>query len=461
MQKRQKFLFLAICSLIASGILLTAYSADIQTSQEELLQKQVEEKYSKEDLKRIQEEFAKKAEVQYSKEWFLKKSVDWASETNRIDKIKCAIEMEELAKDCPDPKIKGKLLYTAASFYSPTMESKEDFEKTVSLFEKSLELNALNDDSFGDELGALRQLAQIYSRIPDYVSEKELAERRKKASEYYEKLDKKLREDTTHWNEKQKLTYYENFYPMWIEIKTYLNDKEGAIELCDRGLEIMPTGKRSSVLIKKARLLQEEGKNKESFECFSQLFKEDPEYGGERGRTILFMLEQSRVLDPEQKSKEYVDFLYKIWDEPKNAGFFELYNAGSHLLNALYHSKDIRFEAFALDYKKELEDALLKCIDEQKKYQLTEYLEQAMVHLAWNARSGKDRILEKKRLQEYMHRFPSGLNISGCSERYVELEKEENQQKMITERRWLTALVLIILGVGGVLFISLRNKKSI
>ena len=383
MQKRQKIVFLAICSLIASGILLTAYSADIQTSQEELLQKQVEKKYSKEDLKRIQEEFARKTEVQYSKEWFLKKSVDWACETNRLKKIKCAAEMEELANDCQDPKIKGKLLYTAASFYSPTMESKEDFEKTVSLFEKSLELNALND-SFGDELGALRQLAQIYSRIPNYVSEKELAERRKKASEYYEKLDKKLREDTTHWNEKQKLTYYENFYPKWIEIKTYLNDKEGAIELCDRGLEIMPTGKRSSVLIKKARLLQGEGKNKESFECFSQLFKEDPEYGGERGRTILFMLEQSRVLDPRQKSKEYVDFLYKIWDDPKNVGFFELYNAGSHLLNALYHSKDIRLEAFALDYKKELEDALQKCTDEQKKLKLKLYHEQVLTMLAEN-----------------------------------------------------------------------------
>ena len=49
MQKRQKFLFLAICSLIASGILLTAYSADTQASQEELLQKQVVERYSKED----------------------------------------------------------------------------------------------------------------------------------------------------------------------------------------------------------------------------------------------------------------------------------------------------------------------------------------------------------------------------------------------------------------------------
>ena len=404
MQKRQKFLFLAICSLIASGILLTAYSADMQASQEELSQKQVEEKYSK--------------------EWFLKKSVDWASETNRLDKIKCAIEMEELAKDCQYPKIKGKLLYTAASFYSPTMESKEDFEKTVSLFEKSLELNALND-SFDDELGALRQLAQIYSRIPDYVSEKELAERRKKASEYYEKLDKKLREDTTHWNEKQKLTYYKNFYPKWIEIKTYLNDKKGAIELCDRGLEIMPAGQRSSVLIKKARLLQEEGKNKESFECFSQLFKEDPEYGGERGKTILIMLEQSRVLDPRQKSKEYVDFLYKIWDDPKNVGFFELYNAGSHLLHALYYSKDSRFEAFALGYKKELEGALQKYTDKQRKYQLEGYLEQTMAHLAWSACLSKDKALEKERLEEYINCFPSGLNISGCSERYAELKKEE------------------------------------
>ena len=404
MQKRQKFLFLAICSLIASGILLTAYSADMQASQEELSQKQVEEKYSK--------------------EWFLEKSVDWASETNRLDKIKCAIEMEELAKDCQYPKIKGKLLYTAASFYSPTMESKEDFEKTVSLFEKSLELNALND-SFDDELGALRQLAQIYSRIPDYVSEEELAERRKKASEYYEKLDKKLREDTTHWNEKQKLTYYENFYPKWIEIKTYLNDKKGAIELCDRGLEIMPAGQRSSVLIKKARLLQEEGKNKESFECFSQLFKEDPEYGGERGKTILIMLEQSRVLDPRQKSKEYVDFLYKIWDDPKNVGFFELYNAGSHLLHALYYSKDSRFEAFALGYKKELEGALQKYTDKQRKYQLEGYLEQTMAHLAWSACLSKDKALEKERLEEYINCFPSGLNISGCSERYAELKKEE------------------------------------
>ncbi|MBQ7590364.1 MAG: hypothetical protein IJU47_06735 [Verrucomicrobia bacterium] len=425
MQKRQKFLFLAICSLIASGILLTAYSADTQASQEELLQKQVVERYSKEDLNRIQEEFAKKAEVQYSKEWFLKKSVDWASETNRLKKIKCAAEMEGLAKDCPDLKIKGKLLYTAASFYSPTMETRMDFEKTVGLFEKSLELNALNDDSFGDELGALRQLAQIYSRIPDYVSEKELAERRKKASEYYEKLDKKLREDTTHWNEKQKLTYYENFYPAWVTIKTLLDDKKGIIDVCDKAIEVIPAGKRSSFLITKARLLQKEGKNKESFKCFSQLFSEDPEYGENRGKTILVMLEQSRVLDPQEKSKEYVDFLYKIWDDPKNAGFFEHYNAGSHLLHALYYSKDARFETFALGYKKELEGALHKYAEKQKKYQLEGYLEQTMVHLAWNARSGKDRILEKKRLQEYMHRFPSGLNISGCSERYIELQEEE------------------------------------
>lgn len=404
MQKRQKFLFLAICSLIASGILLTAYSADMQASQEELSQKQVEEKYSK--------------------EWFLKKSVDWASETNRLKKIKCAAEMEELANDCQDPKIKGKLLYTAASFYSPTMESKEDFEKTVSLFEKSLELNALND-SFDDELGALRQLAQIYSRIPDYMSEKELAERRKKASEYYEKLDRKLREDTTHWNEKQKLTYYENFYPAWSTIKTLLDDKKGAIDVCNKAIEVIPAGKRSSFLIKKARLLQEEGKNKESFECFSQLFKEDPEYGGERGKTILIMLEQSRVLDPRQKSKEYVDFLYKIWDDPKNVGFFELYNAGSHLLHALYYSKDSRFEAFALGYKKELEGALQKYTDKQRKYQLEGYLEQTMAHLAWSACLSKDKALEKERLEEYINCFPSGLNISGCSERYAELKKEE------------------------------------
>ena len=424
MQKRQKFLFLAICSLIASGILLTAYSADIQTSQEELLQKQVEKKYSKEDLKRILEEFAKKAEVQYSKEWFLRKSVNWACETSRLDKIKCAVEMEELAETCPDLKIKGKLLYTAASFYSPMVESKEDFEKIVSLFEKSLELNELND-SFGDELGALRQLAQIYSRIPDYLSERELVERREKASEYYEKLDKKLRDDTTHWNEKQKLTYYENFYPAWSTIKTLLDDKKGIIDVCDKAIEVIPAGKRSSFLIKKARLLQEEGKNKESFECFSQLFKEDPEYGGERGRTILFMLEQSRVLDPEQKSKEYVDFLYKIWDDPKNAGFFELYNAGSHLLHALYYSKDTRFEAFALGYKKELEGAIQKYTDKQKKYQLEGYLEQTMAHLAWSACLSKDKALEKERLEEYINCFPSGLNISGCSERYAELKKEE------------------------------------
>lgn len=444
MKKRQKILITAICFLFALGVLFSqtiVYSADTQTSQEELLQKQVEEKYSK--------------------EWFLKKSVDWASETNRIDKIKCAIEMEELAKDCPDPKIKGKLLYTAASFYSPSIESKGDFEKTVSLFEKSLELNASNDDSFDDELGTLRQLAQIYARIPDYLSEEELTERRKKASEYYEKLDKKLREDTTHWNEKQKLTYYKNFYPKWIEIKTYLNDKKGAIELCDRGLEIMPVGQRSSVLVKKARLLQEEGKNKESFECFSQLFREDPEYGGERGRTILFMLEQSRVLDPEQKSKEYVDFLYKIWDDPKNVKFFERYNGGLHLLNALFNNDDSRFETFAQGYKKEVENELKNCTDEQKKLKLRLYHEQVLAMLAEKASFGKDRALEKERVQEYMKSFPEGRNIRQNTERYVELEKEENQQKIITERRWLTVLILIIVATGAALFISYRNKKSI
>jgi len=369
--------------------------------------------------------FANQSPVEkYSEGWFLSRSLASARATNRVDRLKCAIEMEDLAKDCSEPELKAKLLYHAGSFYCGQIEGESDFERVNELFEEVLKLNPSEDVVV---LGTLRQLAQIHSA----------AGKPESANKYYEEIERRLNSETNTITPGFKKKFLENIYPKLADVKERMGDSEGALLVREKALEVSSESKKAQILLEKARQLAKDGKKEEALECFLNLFKDYTDFGKDNGDIIYYLMEYVRVNNFNERSDEYIDSLFDIWEKFENEKHLQIFNVGHNLSVALFSRNDERFLEYSEILKSKLKEALrTNTVENIKKYNLKLCEEQLAYCVAMYEDGKLDINFKKEKLLSFIDDFPNNDNTKYVINRYVELENKMREEEILRTQKW-------------------------
>lgn len=389
---------------------------------------------------------------EYTDEWFKNKIEEYISYTNKLEKIQFAAEMEKKAKEVSDENIKCHLLNYSGTAYYGAANSMEELSKARDVFIQSLELNSTNDVVV---LDSMRQLADlqlgVFQNVPATVA-------------LFEEMEKRIKSETNTMHPELKKNYLREMYPKYARAKKMMGKVDESVELREQALNVLSGKEKAEMLLENARQFAANGQKEKAIAGYSRLFKEYPEFGREDGRVINILMEEIGAYGY-TNSSDIIPLLIKIWEEPRNQEYLDIFYAGHHLINHLSNARDERLYLYGDEFVARIQNAIkTNTVENIKDKNLELFQDQALARLAFGSVYGPNgpRADAKKRIMEYVNVCPTGSSIKEITDLNLKMERKLTEEESLKAKRWKTrffAFFVVVIAFIPIFFLSRKKGE--